>query len=152
MKRFASLSLGCLCLIALFAVTSRADDTATMEAPKAAAKGATIKAEDAKDNVGNEVVVEFVVVGGRELEDKGIAFLNSSNDQNDPNSFTAFITKSGMTKLKSEGNIEHPSDHFNGKKVQVSGKIKKYKDKAEIEINSPSQIKIVEEESAAPKG
>ncbi len=142
MKRFATLSVGCLCMIALSWAVARAADE------KSAEKGPVIQASEAKDNVGKEVVVEFVVVGGRMLEDKGICFLNSSTDQNDPDGFTAFITKSGLNKFKDEAKIDDPSDHFNQKKIHVSGKVKKYKDKAEIEVNSPNQIKMVEEEGA----
>lgn len=160
MNRFASQSLCCLCLIGLFSIVARAADEQpppqtppAMEQPKPAAKGATIKAEEAKNNIGNEVVVEFVVVAGRELEDKGYVFLNSSTDRDDPAGFTAFITKKGTDKFKKDANIDHPFDHFRQKKIRVSGKIEEYGDnkKLEIKVNSPDQIKIVEEESAAPK-
>ncbi len=94
MKRFATLSVGCLCMIALSWAVARAADE------KSAEKGPVIQASEAKDNVGKEVVVEFVVVGGRMLEDKGICFLNSSTDQNDPDGFTAFITKSRPEQIQ----------------------------------------------------
>ena len=141
MNRFASLSLSCLCLFALSSIAVRADDD------KSAEKGPVIQAAEAKDNVGKEVVVEFMVVGGRMLEDKGICFLNSSTDQNDPDGFTAFITKTGLSKFKDEAKIDNPADQFMNKKIRVSGKIKKYKDKAEIEVSSPNQVKMMEEES-----
>jgi DNA/RNA endonuclease YhcR with UshA esterase domain len=35
---------------------------------------------------------------------------------------------------------------FKGKKVQVTGAIKTYQKQFEIEVNSPDQIKIIEDE------
>jgi hypothetical protein len=150
MNRFVSLSLGFLCLIVLLpAVVRAADESAPAMTEEQ--KDNVIKPEDAKNNVGKEVIVEFVVVGGRTLEDKGIGFLNSSTDPNDPDGFTAFITKTGMNKFKDEAKIDDPADHFMNKKIRVSGKIKKYKDKPEIEVKSPDQVKMIEEETK-PEG
>jgi DNA/RNA endonuclease YhcR with UshA esterase domain len=146
MNRIARLSLGFLCMILLLPAIARAADE-NAPAMGEEQKGNVIKPEEAKDNVGKKVVVEFVVVAGRTLEDKGIAFLNSSSDPGDPDGFTAFITKAGLNKFKEDAKIDDPVDHFNQKKIRVSGKIKKYKDKAEIEVNSPDQIQMVEEEN-----
>lgn len=140
MSRFARLSFGCLCLLALFSAVARAADE----------KGNVIKPEEAKDNVGKEVIVEFVVVGGRLLEDKGLCFLNSSSDRDDPDGFTVVIKKAALSKYKDDAKIDDPSEHFSQKKIRVSGKVTKYKEKAQIEVTSPSQIKLIEEEEAKP--
>jgi DNA/RNA endonuclease YhcR with UshA esterase domain len=102
-----------------------------------------ITPEEAKDYLDKTVTVEFTVVSSRELLDKNIGFLNSERDLKSKTNFTAFFKN--MKKFKEASKIEKPADHFLKKKVRVTGKIIKYREKFEIEIESPEQIKIVEE-------
>ncbi len=104
-----------------------------------------IKPDDAKDHEGEVVTVEFKVVDGREIS-SGVCFLNSSSDRQDPKRFTAFITNKGLKKFKEDPKTEKPADMYKGKKIQVTGAIKTYQKQFEIEVNSPDQIKIIEEE------
>jgi hypothetical protein len=135
-----------------FAAASFAADEPKADAKKGAAKPdlKVIKAEEAKDHEGEVVTVEFKVVGGREI-DSGVCFLNSSTDRNDPKGFTAFITNKGLKKFKEDPKTEKPAELYKSKKVRVSGAIKKFRDRLEIEVNDPSQITIVEEKKEEKK-
>jgi hypothetical protein len=136
-----------LMLVALFAcsLAFAADDAkkddAKKDAPKTELK--VIKPDEAKDHDGEVVIVEFKVIAAREI-DSGVCFLNSGA-QSDPKRFTAFLSGKAMKKYREDPKTEKPADLYKGKKIQVSGAIKKYKDAFEIEVNDPSQIKIVEE-------
>jgi DNA/RNA endonuclease YhcR with UshA esterase domain len=123
-------------------------DTSKTQAPAAELK--IIKPEDAKDYEGQQVTVEFTVVGGREL-DSGLCFLNSSKDRDDPAGFTAFITKTGSAKFKENPATAKPADLFAKKTIRVTGKIETYQKKFEIKVDDPSQITIVEEKPAEEK-
>jgi DNA/RNA endonuclease YhcR with UshA esterase domain len=132
---------------AFLATASFAADPPKDDAKKDAAKEEikVIKPEDAKDNDGKKVTVEFTVLASRELP-SGVCFLNSGKNASDADNFTAFITGKGLKKFKADSKTEQPAVYFNKKKVQVTGTIKKYKEKFEIEVESPDQIKIIEEE------
>lgn len=135
-----------LSLVAIFAASiSFAADQAKDDAKKDAAKPdlKVIKPEEAKDHDGEVVIVEFKVAQAREV-DSGVCFLNSAGGAGDPKRFTAFITSKGLKKFREDPKTEKPADLFKGKQIQVSGAIKKYKDSWEIEVNDPSQIKIIE--------
>jgi hypothetical protein len=134
-------------LSALLATASFAADPPTDDAKKDAAKEEikVIKPDDAKDNDGKKVTVEFTVQASRELP-SGVCFLNSGKNASDPENFTAFITGKGLKKFKADSKTEEPAVYFSKKKIQVTGTIKKYKEKFEIEVESPEQIKIIEEE------
>jgi DNA/RNA endonuclease YhcR with UshA esterase domain len=134
-------------LVALLVATAAfaADDAKKDDAKKDAKPDLkVIKPEEAKDHDGEVVIVEFKVSQAREI-DSGVCFLNSAGATGDPKRFTAFITGKGMKKFKEDPKTEKPADMFKGKKIQVSGAIKKYKESWEIEVNDPTQIKIVEE-------
>jgi hypothetical protein len=114
-----------------------------------------IKPEEAKDYVGQEVIVEFNVISSKEIG-SGLCFLNSLADFNDPAAFTTVISSSCVSKLKEDPKTNNPESYFKSKTVRVSGKVLKYqKDKSkdspvkyEIKIDDPTQIKVIAE--AAP--
>ncbi len=88
-----------------------------------------IKPEEAKDYVGQEVIVEFNVVSSKEIG-SGICFLNSLADFNDPAAFTTVISSSCVNKLKEDPKTNNPASYFKSKTISVSGKVLKYqKDK-----------------------
>ncbi len=67
----------------------------------------------------------------------GTCFLDIDGDYPD-NTFTAVIFKSDVKKFKD-------IDEYEGKEIEVKGKIKEYKGKPEIILKSKSQIKIIEQ-------
>jgi DNA/RNA endonuclease YhcR with UshA esterase domain len=157
MSRFARVALALVIALVWFGTSlaedapkdaAKKDEAKTLQPDEGKAASATelkiIKPEEAKDYEGKDVTVEFKVAGGREI-DSGVCFLNSTTDRNDPNGFTAFISKDGLKRFKEDAKIDKPADHFKKKTIRVTGKVKTYQKKFEIEVTSPDQIKVVEE-------
>jgi DNA/RNA endonuclease YhcR with UshA esterase domain len=122
--------LSALVLALLLVAAARAD-----EPP---AKPVT-PAEAAK-KVNEKVTVEFEVksTGG-----KGVCFLNSEEDFKDAKNFTVFIPEAAVEKFKA-AKIDDPRTHFKGKTVRVTGTVTLYREKPQIKVETPDQIKGVE--------
>jgi DNA/RNA endonuclease YhcR with UshA esterase domain len=105
-----------------------------------AEKAVTLK--EAAKKVGEKCTVELSVKstgkGG-----SGVIFLNSSANYQDDDNFTIFLPKEAVAKFKEE-KIEDVPAHFKGKTIRVTGTVKLFRDKPEIEIEKPSQITVVE--------
>jgi hypothetical protein len=124
-------------------------DTAKADASKNTLK--VIKPEEVKDYEGQEVIVEFTVAAGRELDngENSVCFLNSTTDRSDPAGFTAFISKAGLAKFKENPATAKPAEYFPKKKIRVTGKIVVYQKKYEIKVDDTDQIDVVEEKADA---
>ncbi len=97
----------------------------------------TICPEDAINHIGEQMTVRFFV---KKSYDSGRAvFLNSKNDYKDPDNFTAVIFNRDRYKFPPS-----PSDYYWGKTVDVTGIIKEFEGRAEVILESPLQIRIVE--------
>jgi hypothetical protein len=88
--------------------------TSTADSSKASLK--VVRPEDAKDYDGKEVTVEFKVAASFEAADKGVCFLNSLKDRDDPKQFTAFINHDSLLKFRQDSKTAKPADYFKGKK------------------------------------
>lgn len=110
-------------------------------------QAAVIAPEDALEHVGDEATVEFVVQGGRKLEDKEICFLNSKRNHRDSDTFTAVIFRTGLARYATDG-IDDPAAAFQGKTIRVSGVIEKRNGQAQIVVASPTQIEVVDRDDA----
>jgi DNA/RNA endonuclease YhcR with UshA esterase domain len=110
----------------------------TMRADDQPAKPVT-PAEAAK-KVNEKVVVEFEVksTGGNEAR-----FLNSEADFKDAKNFTIYIPEAALEKFKT-GKIDDPKTHFKGKTIQVTGTVTLYRDKPQIKVEDPDQIKVTD--------
>lgn len=152
MNRMLCCALGALSLTLALPVVGFAADPPTDSAKPDDVKKElkVIKPGEAKDYEGKEVVVEFKVAAGLETA-SGVCFLNNTSDREDPERFTAFISKKGLTKFKEDPKTEKPAEYFKKKTIRVTGPIKTYNKTYEIEVNSPDQIKIVEEEKSEKK-
>jgi DNA/RNA endonuclease YhcR with UshA esterase domain len=95
---------------------------------------------EAAKKVNEKVTVQFQVksVGGTTN-----GYLNSETDYKDAKNFTVFLPKETIEKFK-EMKIDDPRAHFKDKTIQVSGTIMLYKEKPQIKVEAPDQIKIVE--------
>ncbi|MCK5708609.1 MAG: hypothetical protein KAI43_13255 [Candidatus Aureabacteria bacterium] len=91
--------------------------------------------KDANDYIGQYITVEGTIVA---TYNSGKAcFLNFH--RNYKKYFTAVIFASNYHKFNGK-----PEVIYKGKKVQITGMVKKYEGKSEIIVGSPGQIKIVE--------
>lgn len=91
--------------------------------------------QDADKYYGKYATVEGTIVGTYNSEK--VCFLNFHPDYK--NHFTAVIFASAFPYFP-----ENPETYYEGKKVYVSGYIKKYKGKPEIILNDSSQIEVFE--------
>jgi DNA/RNA endonuclease YhcR with UshA esterase domain len=121
-------------LLALLTSSLRAEDEATK-----------IKLEDAKANVGKEVIVEFKVASGYFKDDTKPCFLNSKANKSDKENFVVVIFPKTLKDFK-EAMIEDPALHYAGKVIRVKGKVEEFMEKMQIVVKSPKQITLVEEE------
>jgi DNA/RNA endonuclease YhcR with UshA esterase domain len=85
-------------------------------------------------NVGNQAVVEGVVVSAAKGPNDGARFLNFSEDKT---GFSALIVPAVFPDLK-------PLEEYEGKTVKVTGKLDTYKDKTQIRVSRITQIEVVE--------
>ncbi len=99
-----------------------------------------IRPEEAAKKVGQETTLRMEVKSATLL--KTVCFLNSEDDFKDAKNFTIFIGKDALAKFK-EAKIEDPADHFKGKTIDVKGKVTLFRERPQIEMNDPAQIKLV---------
>jgi alkaline phosphatase D len=100
----------------------------------------TITPDEAAKKIGEMVTVELMVKATGGAGNR--VFLNSLADFRDSKNFTVVLEKGYLDKSK---DITAPKDYFKGKKIQVTGKVDKYKDNAEIKVSDPKQLKVVGE-------
>jgi len=70
-------------------------------------------------------------------------YLNSAASFQDSANFAVFIPEDALEKFK-QARIEKPKDFYKGKMVQVVGTVSLFKDRPQIRVDDPTQIKIVE--------
>jgi DNA/RNA endonuclease YhcR with UshA esterase domain len=95
---------------------------------------------EAAKKVNEKVTVEMEVksTGGTAAR-----FLNSEADFKDDKNFTVFIPKEALEKF-AKAKIEDPAAHYKGKTVRVTGTVTLYRDKPQIKVEDPEQIKVVD--------
>ncbi len=94
-----------------------------------------IKSQNAKNYIGKFCTVEGRIVAT--YKNEKVCFLNFDRDYK--KGFTAVIFKSAFNNFS-----DSPEVYYKNKTVRVKGLIKEYKGKAEIIINDPSEIEIVD--------
>jgi DNA/RNA endonuclease YhcR with UshA esterase domain len=119
---------GMLCVLVLVPVLLAAEPQVTAISPAEAAK-----------KVNEKVTVELEVksTGGTSNW-----YLNSEESYKDGKNFTVFIPKESVEKFK-KNKIEDPAVAYKGKIIQVTGTVTLNKDKAQIKVEDPEQIKIL---------
>lgn len=98
---------------------------------------------EAAKKIDQQVTVEFEVRstgGGRNR------YLNSEPDFSSAKNFTIFIPQIALPKF-AEAKIAMPDEHYYGKVVQVTGTVTVPRDKPQITVTDPAQVKIVESKS-----
>lgn len=86
--------------------------------------------------LGKKVIVQGEVVGAYRDPESGNLFLNFRDFY--PNQcFTAVVFSSNVKKF-----ADQPEDYYNGRLVRVEGRVKQYKNKPEIILDSSSQIEV----------
>ena len=99
-------------------------------------KDKVVPAREAENYLGEDIIVEGKIVDSYR-SDKSAIFLNFGAPY--PNQvLTAIIFSSALSRFK-----EHPRNYYLGKLVRIRGKVKEYKGRPEIILDTPSQIKIL---------
>ena len=101
---------------------------------------------EAAKKADQQVTVEFEVRstgGGRNR------YLNSASDFSRPGNFTVFIPQAALPKF-AEAKVEKPDEHYYGKFIQVTGTVKVSRDKPQIIVTDPGQIKVIASKSGPP--
>src|SRR5262245_18371907 len=98
--------------------------------------------EEAVKKVNETVTVQMEVKSATTTKN-GVSYLNSEADFKSDKNFTVFIDKGVSAKFK-DAKIEDPAVHFKGKTVEVKGKVTLFKERAQIKLDGPDAIKIVE--------
>ncbi|QDU23138.1 hypothetical protein [Urbifossiella limnaea] len=95
---------------------------------------------DAPKKVDQKVTVEFEVksTGG-----KAGVYLNSEADFKSDKNFTVFLPAKAVEKFKA-AKVDDPAAHFKGKTVRVTGTVTLFKEKPQIKVEGPDQVKVVE--------
>lgn len=104
--------------------------------------GAEIKATDVetiKKNEGEFVSIIGDVYSTYKAPSGKVRFINFGPDHR--SAFTVVIFTSDLNKFTST--VGEPTTYYKGKRVKVEGRIKMYKGKPEIIVNSPDQIIII---------
>jgi DNA/RNA endonuclease YhcR with UshA esterase domain len=99
---------------------------------------------EAARKIGELVTVEMKVQSSRFIENKGVAFLNSEEDFRNEKNFSVMVSKKAVARYK-KMNIDDVATHFVTKTIRVTGTIALYKDKAEIVVNDPKQIQLLDD-------
>ncbi len=95
---------------------------------------------DAAKKVDQKVTVEF------QVKSTGSAtgvYLNSEESFKSDKNFTVFLPKNVVEKFKA-AKVDDPAAHFKGKTVRVTGTVTLFKEKPQIKVEGPDQIKLVE--------
>lgn len=150
MRRAWSWSVGALgaCLLAaVVGVGEAAAAEAAVAEPAAAERSPetlpVIAPEEGLAHLDEKCSVEFVVKGGTFLKDKQICFINSLKDHRDKTNFTAVIFREGLARFAAD-EIEDPAAHFMGKTIRVSGRLAEHRGQAQIVVETPSQIEVID--------
>jgi hypothetical protein len=126
-------------LLIFFGVTiAGADSSTSMPTTLPTTAPSSITWDQAKDHVGQNVIVTGPVVGTHDFGDAAV--LNIGKDYPNPDRFTVFIPadkRSGM-----------PKDLDNGNTISVTGTLKMFRDVPEIEADA-AHITIIKRNSVA---
>lgn len=103
-------------------------------------KEKAISSEQAKDHVGEEATVEFVVAKVGFSKKSGTHYINS----HDPHEgyFAGVVFSDGLSKIEKSLGLTL-REGLEGKKVRIRGKIQLYKGSTEIVVEKPEQISLV---------
>jgi DNA/RNA endonuclease YhcR with UshA esterase domain len=134
--------LAAVALLSCAAPFARADERAATAVADAPATP-VISADEALSHVGETCTIEFVVHASRRLADKNVCFLNSKKDFRAEGTFTVVIFKPGLERLMSDG-IAEPETHYRDATIRVHGVVAKREGRAQIVVDEPGQIVVVE--------
>lgn len=94
---------------------------------------------EAAKRVDQIVTVAMQVKSARVVND--VCFLNSEDDRKHPDNLTLFLGSEAIAALKKAG-VKSPAAHYRGKTVRIQGRVTLYRDRPQIVVDDPSQLKV----------
>jgi alkaline phosphatase D len=105
--------------------------------------GQALTAALVKELLKKDVTLEMTVQATGMSAGNGLVFLNSETDRTNPDNFTVVIDKPGQQALQASG-IANPREHFQGKKIAVTGTLSLFREQPQIIVSAANQIRLVE--------
>lgn len=116
--------------------------TKTVAAAAEPAPEGTVSLADAVNHAGKTVTVQFKV---QATGSSGARFfLNSEANFRDDKNFTVVIDRNMLDQLAAAKKIEDPKSYFLGKTLKVTGKVEIFQNKAQIKLDAPGSLSVVE--------
>ena len=106
-----------------------------------------ISPSDAKSHVGKKCVLEFKVESSILLKDKHICFLNSQANHRDEANFSVVIVGEESLKRFADKEMSDPAASYRGKTIRIEGVISLHRGSPQIKVDSPDEIKVIEDVS-----
>lgn len=111
----------------------------TPSTPMKLPEGVISPVEALKGKLGDDVIVQFEVNAARLTNDKRRLFLNSESDFRDEKNFTVVMNAKSREGIYKDAT----GDTFKGKVVRVKGKLSKFQNQIQIEVDDEKQIEVV---------
>jgi alkaline phosphatase D len=102
--------------------------------------GRPLSPELVKELLKQEVKLEMTVQATGMSANNGLVFLNSEADRTHPENFTVVLDKQAQAALKANG-VMNPREHFQGKKIAVSGTLSLFREQPQIIVSAASQMR-----------
>jgi DNA/RNA endonuclease YhcR with UshA esterase domain len=90
------------------------------------------------------VSVEMTVKSARVVKD--VCFLNSEADFKDPKNLTLFLGSEAIAALRQAG-VKSPATHYRDKTVRIQGRVTLYRDRPQIVVDDPKQLRLLRPKS-----
>jgi alkaline phosphatase D len=102
------------------------------------ADGTPLTDAEVKNRLGKEVTIVLEVQASGAAG--GLIFLNSSAERGD-DSFTVVLDTKAQAQFKADG-VADPRKHFEGKTIRVTGTLSLFRERPQIMVSAPAQIRF----------
>lgn len=103
-----------------------------------------VKPEDALQHLGKKVTIEMTVVRAAYGKNNTTFFMNSEENYRDPKNFTVLLYEKAAEELFPDTDFAELEKKFKGKRIRITGIVKLYMGRAEILLEQPEQLEIIE--------
>jgi hypothetical protein len=103
-----------------------------------------VAAPDAKNHIDERCTVEMTVRSSKNAAPRREYYLDSEEDFHDEKNFAVVISYDHAEPFQKAG-IDDPAEHYKGKKLRVTGKVIHENDQTRMRVETPEQIKVVED-------
>ncbi len=109
-------------------------------------KKTVIAATEARNHVGEECTATMTVKSSKNAAPRRTYFLDSEEDFRDEKNLAVIISYDHADKFREAG-IADPAEYYQGKTIEVTGKVIAEEEQIRIHVEDPKQIKVVSSDS-----